>query len=777
MDKRLSKAGSSTGIGEEEVGFVADARLISVLGEQLIGSEKVGILELIKNAYDAGARACTVTLEGVPGLRPTERTLGDYDTLPGPIIEVMDDGSGMSHDDLVHGWLRPATSRRAQVKERLRIERALADERGSRQAYDALVEELQGAHGGRLPLGEKGIGRLATHRLGRHLWLRTKTKDDPLEWELKIDWADFDSLSGKPVDLGAVPLTLRHQPPSRDYGSGESGTAICCYGGRAGYKWDLEQIKDVGRAVNALRSPRRAPQSFQPRFISPHVPETEIASPLERLEAPFELLAAVDETGVADIEIRFGPPAGLDGSPDGFKREEKVDLKVKNADYWRGSAVEQLRTPECGPFLVHIRAWVRISKWLGPDSKIITSYLDQFGGITIYRDGLATMPAEQGAKIDWLGLQQSQIKKSANISYYQLSGEIELQQQDTLGLRDRSSREGMIQTRSYLDLTELTRAVVDELQFAIKETRSAWKRNQIERIPLRTLASNAKTAASIAKALTDDYDFTADLLNIREKIGGKDPKIRVTEISESLMTVGEQLELHEHEHEGLMEAAGFGLAIGIAVHELGKISSAIAVDVQQLQRLLGPGSAGACTLDSLQRRTEGLLDEVKRIAPLRVTRSDAARPFAVRSAIEAARNAFVGSLESSQILLHVDKGDFQINGRYGAIAQVFANLLDNAIYWVGTRGQGGAIQVSISKEDRTVLVADTGPGISSKMERHLFEPFYSEKSPPSGLGLYICRYYLGQCGATIRPARPAERSNLSGAQFLLDFSKTPAWLS
>src|ERR1700733_2249756 len=103
-----------TDIFDERVAFVADARLISVLGEQLIGSEKVGILELIKNAYDAGASVCTVTLEGAPGLRPTERTLSDYDTLPGPIIEMCDDGSGMSRDDLVHGWLRPATSRRAQ---------------------------------------------------------------------------------------------------------------------------------------------------------------------------------------------------------------------------------------------------------------------------------------------------------------------------------------------------------------------------------------------------------------------------------------------------------------------------------------------------------------------------------------------------------------------------------------------------------------------------------------------------------------------------------------
>jgi hypothetical protein len=102
------------------------------------------------------------------------------------------------------------------------------------------------------------------------------------------------------------------------------------------------------------------------------------------LEAPFELLAAIDETGIADIEIRFEPPTGLNGSPDGFKREEKVDLKVKNAAYWRASPVEQLRTPECGPFLVHIRAWVRISKWLAPASKIINSYLDQFDAMTNY---------------------------------------------------------------------------------------------------------------------------------------------------------------------------------------------------------------------------------------------------------------------------------------------------------------------------------------------------------------------------------------------------------
>lgn len=123
-------------------------------------------------------------------------------------------------------------------------------------------------------------------------------------------------------------------------------------------------------------------------------------------------------------------------------------------------------------------------------------------------------------------------------------------------------------------------------------------------------------------------------------------------------------------------------------------------------------------------------------------------------------------------MLHVEREDFSISGRFGALAQVFANLVDNAIYWIGTEGTGGVIQVAISPKVRIVTVADSGPGISEKMKEHLFEPFYSQKTPPSGLGLYVCKHYLGQCGATIRLARQAERSTLRGAQFVLDFSNS-----
>jgi signal transduction histidine kinase len=762
---------NSEQVTEERVRFVADARLISVLGEQLIGSEKVGILELIKNAYDAGATICLVTVEGVPGLKPEGRSAVEYEGLPGPIIEIRDDGSGMTHDTLVEGWLRPATPSRARVKERLRAERDAAAKRGSLVSFNALVDELKAAHGGRLPLGEKGIGRLATHRLGSYLWLRTKTVDDPFEWELRIAWSEFDSLGDGPVDLDSVELTLRHHPPTTIYGRHGSGTVVCCYGGRPGYKWTEQQIIDIGRSINALRSPQKTPHGFEPQFRSPHVPASALASPLQRVLAPFELLAIVDEDGKADIDFQFNPPTLLAESLKPIKRETSIDLRSANVSQWRSEGTV-LRQPECGPFFLHVRAWLRFREWLGPDFKEITEYLDHFGGITVYRDGLATLPAQQTAKVDWLGLAQAQIKKSSNISYYHLAGEVDIQQERTLALRDRSSREGMIETQAYKDLALLTGSLIDQLQFEVQAVREAWQKTRLLHKSPKTLRAHAKFASDLSEALVERYDFRKDPLKLSKLIGGKNPAERVKHAAETLRGLGEQLKLQQDERNGLLEAAGFGLAISVAVHELAKLSTGIVADVQQLKRSVKVGSLAANFADSIRHRAEAMLSEVKRLAPLKVTRAEGTRNFSIRSAIEAARNAFVNTLKDMKIEVLVDGEDFDVRGRFGAIAQVFANLLDNAIYWIGTKEMGGTIQVTILAKDRVVLVSDSGPGVSEKMKAHIFEPFYSEKSPPSGLGLYICRFYLSQSHATIRLARAGEDSAMQGAQFRLDFSKS-----
>lgn len=775
MSTSISRVSEGTALGgsDEKVAFVADARLISILGEQLIGSEKVGVLELVKNAYDAGAAECVVTLEGVPNLPDQHRTIEDYQALPGPIIEIRDDGSGMTREDIIKGWLRPATSRRASVKEEIRAKRKLALDRRSLHEFDALVDKLKQAHGGRLPLGEKGIGRLATHRLGRFLWLRTKTADDPLEWQLRVEWDRFDVFTG--LDLSDVTLTLRHQPPTATYGSRGCGTVICCYGGRPGYTWTAGSITDVGRAVNALRSPTRAPVGFAPRFVTPHVADTALASPLDRASAPFELVAIVDESGVAEIEFTFTPPPTLSTTLAPLRDAASIDLRSKNLQAWKADTGAALRRPACGAFLIHVRAWLRLSKWMGPEYKELTEYLNYFGGLTVYRDGLAALPAQQTAKGDWLGLALAQIKKGTNISYYNLAGEVEIAQEHTLELRDRSSREGMIETEAYRDLVVLTKAVVGELQFRMQPIRDRYTSlSRAGRLPIATVKADTEVAARVFRKLVEDYDFAKDGLALTQVVGGNSGRAssRLREVSERLETVADQLAFQDEERDGLLEAAGFGLAIGVAVHEIARLASSILSDVRRLDANVVERNDKV--LVDLSRRAESLLVEVRRLAPLRVTRSDTARPLRIRGAIEAARNALISSLREGHIDVALEGGDFSVSGRFGALSQVFTNLFDNSIYWIGTTGEPGSIRIRVSDDRRSLLIADSGPGISSKMEPHLFEPFFSEKSQPSGLGLYICRYYLGQCRASIRLASSSERLGLKGAQFVLDFSRSPA---
>jgi signal transduction histidine kinase len=73
------------------------------------------------------------------------------------------------------------------------------------------------------------------------------------------------------------------------------------------------------------------------------------------------------------------------------------------------------------------------------------------------------------------------------------------------------------------------------------------------------------------------------------------------------------------------------------------------------------------------------------------------------------------------------------------LPHVFSNLVRNAI---DVMPRGGRITLSFTLSDRdvTIKVEDTGPGISSDIARHLFEPFFTHgKQHGTGLGLSICK--------------------------------------
>ena len=70
--------------------FRPRARLLQILGDQLIGSARLAVFELVKNAYDADASQVIVTMEDLNGSKSS--------------ITAEDNGYGMSFETLRDIW-------------------------------------------------------------------------------------------------------------------------------------------------------------------------------------------------------------------------------------------------------------------------------------------------------------------------------------------------------------------------------------------------------------------------------------------------------------------------------------------------------------------------------------------------------------------------------------------------------------------------------------------------------------------------------------------------
>src|SRR5579863_6115941 len=82
-------------IVRRSLSFRPRARLVSILGEHLISDQAVGLIELVKNAYDADATEVTVKVCDTADSAKTS-------------VVIVDNGCGMSVDDIRLRWLSPA---------------------------------------------------------------------------------------------------------------------------------------------------------------------------------------------------------------------------------------------------------------------------------------------------------------------------------------------------------------------------------------------------------------------------------------------------------------------------------------------------------------------------------------------------------------------------------------------------------------------------------------------------------------------------------------------
>ena len=151
--EEIRSARAETGDGSIKLPFRPRARILQLLGDELIGSPRIAVFELVKNAYDADAGTVTVTLKNIES--------------PKASIVVEDDGDGMTLETIRDVWLVPGhdhRTRQRKARERTRL--------------------------GRLPLGEKGLGRFAVHKLGDRIEVVTRAANAK-ECIVSIDWTEL----------------------------------------------------------------------------------------------------------------------------------------------------------------------------------------------------------------------------------------------------------------------------------------------------------------------------------------------------------------------------------------------------------------------------------------------------------------------------------------------------------------------------------------------------------------------------------------------------------
>jgi len=96
------------------------------------------------------------------------------------------------------------------------------------------------------------------------------------------------------------------------------------------------------------------------------------------------------------------------------------------------------------------------------------------------------------------------------------------------------------------------------------------------------------------------------------------------------------------------------------------------------------------------------------------------------------------------------------------------NLVMNAGYWCTKNTPNGTIRFSMHEEG--IIISDSGPGITERDRKQVFEPGFSRRPAGRGLGLFIARSTLQSFGCGLRLLETPPPGGLQGANFLITLS-------
>ena len=427
------------------------ARLLTMLGDQLIKNERIALVELIKNAYDADADRVEVRFED---FKPDLTHAADSR------IVVRDNGAGMTPDVVRNEWMNPAAPTKYLTK------------RAGRRKTPGK---------GRVVQGEKGIGRFAILKLGKVVTVTTRPRSADMETRLTYDFARFDddfvseNDEQKDIFLDEIGIEFSQAAPTL-LPDAQHGTVIEIRELKGA--WNDRVIEDLYRDVSNLTDPvsRLTHKERPDRFEIVVFCNGKLGSVDD--DQAESLKALIDDKAVLKINGRFRSSENM-FSFDLNDTVEEVNLKdSKVTGLWGMAGTLRQKAPHrSGP--ANVDAFpvrkprrqkgsrgrrehrVRLRRLRVPFLRL--RFFPRHRGppraepeekdrlkehrIYLYRDGVRVYPYGDRDD-DWLKIDVTRgIGRAGDFfSNDQIVGWIDITQEGNPNLRDKTNREGLIET-------------------------------------------------------------------------------------------------------------------------------------------------------------------------------------------------------------------------------------------------------------------------------------------------------------------------------------------
>jgi hypothetical protein len=675
----------------------AKSHVLRLLGDELIGDDGLAIFELVKNGYDADASKVSVVMD------VSSRS---------PRIVITDDGHGMSLDDIKEKWLVLATdSKRGE------------DNRKRSQKYH------------RLPLGEKGIGRIAAFKLGNQLTIVTRAAGHK-ECVVQLDLNELLKQGPFLEDL-TVKIEQRHNTLFEGKRTG-TRIEIQTLHRKA---WQRADLRKLYRLVTSLSSPFDTPDSFSVEFSAPGNEKA-----LEGMLGPDDFIDqaiwcfwfSLDQDGFS-WKYKFRPPnwKGVIG-----RQKEVPDdtlLLARNAmddDIKRKADDDYARVFEggllagIGPISGVIYGFYLRSEVLKASGNQIQlkKWLEDQTGVRVYRDRVRVFNYGEG-RDDWLGLNVRRINTpGGRFGTNSLVAAVNIELEPSTGLKEKTNREGFDHNETYWRFQQLALSVFDRFEREAKEDRE-----QLDSV------IRGKEVTSTPTRFVDAIE------NLKAGI-------RTRKIDASFQNDLEAIEAEYTQLRDVMVSAGTaGLNLAVIFHEVEREVDALAATVER-----------GMDQKALKKQIEQIYYMLHGFAPLLrknpIKKVFCSEVIATAARLRDNRFQFHRVVFSAPITVK-DEPDFKIRTAPNLLVGAIGNLLDNALYWCQVRKQHEKREQPISirivtnhrEDDGSSLIAvvDNGTGFSEKARNKGVTAFYSERPDGMGLGLYFANLVVEQMGGVL----------------------------